>query len=160
MSDAALVITMLTDVLMPIGAGPYVGTVLTNTVECRYNAVQYCKILYKYLYWIEAEHQSDAGSTKDTPYLAQRTSYGVSFVHVCKKSDSAITAPYYIHTCHHPSVQWCQCLNNVIQNSLRNLNIKTKKKRPPKEKNKQTTITNPPPKKKKKKKKNNNKKQQ
>ena len=37
-----------------------------TTVECRYNAVQYCKITTR----VEEEYQSDVGSTKDSPYLA------------------------------------------------------------------------------------------
>ena len=37
-----------------------------NTVQCRYNAVQYRKILPK---WLRAEYQSDAGFAKHTPYL-------------------------------------------------------------------------------------------
>ena len=39
----------------------------TCTVECRYNAVQYCKILHKKLQELRQKHQSDAGSTKGTP---------------------------------------------------------------------------------------------
>ena len=38
------------------------------TVECRFNAVQYCKVLHKGV--TQAEYLSDAGSTKDTPYFA------------------------------------------------------------------------------------------
>ena len=35
------------------------------TVECRYNAVQYRKLLYEWFAGTQAEYQSDAGSTKD-----------------------------------------------------------------------------------------------
>ena len=38
------------------------------TVECRYNMVQYSKI-NKWLQGLQAEYHSDAGLTKDTPYL-------------------------------------------------------------------------------------------
>ena len=40
------------------------------TLESCYNAFQYSKMLHKYLQEIKAEYQSDAGSAKDTPYLA------------------------------------------------------------------------------------------
>ena len=42
----------------------------SHAVECCYNAVQYCKILITLIITgTEAQYQSDAGSTKDTPYL-------------------------------------------------------------------------------------------
>ena len=40
-----------------------------HRVECRYNAVQYCKITL-IIAETEAKNKSDAGSTKDTPYFA------------------------------------------------------------------------------------------
>ena len=40
----------------------------------------------------EAEYQSDAGSTKDTPYI-----YGVPFVNICQKIDRVITALHYVY---------------------------------------------------------------
>ena len=39
------------------------------TVECRYNAIQYCKILHGWLVELRPEYQSVTGSTKDTPSL-------------------------------------------------------------------------------------------
>ena len=39
----------------------------------------------------EAEYQSDAGSTKDTPYI-----YGVP-VNICQKIDRVITALHYVY---------------------------------------------------------------
>ena len=38
-----------------------------------------------------AEYQSDAGSTKDNPYL-----YGMSFVNICEKIDLVLMAPQCI----------------------------------------------------------------
>ena len=45
---------------------------------------------------IEAEHQSDAGTTKHTPYLARTGELwgGVYFVNICEKTNRIITAPH------------------------------------------------------------------
>ena len=48
----------------------------------------------------EAEYQSGAASTKDTPYLAQRAGYEVSFENICEKIDCIITAPHCILSKH------------------------------------------------------------
>ena len=39
------------------------------TVDCRYNAVKYNKIIAYIIAGTEAEYQSEAESTKDSPYL-------------------------------------------------------------------------------------------
>ena len=42
-----------------------------------------------------AEYQSDAGPTKDTPYLALTRELWVSFVNICEKIERVIMAPHY-----------------------------------------------------------------
>ena len=44
----------------------------------------------------EVEYQSDAGLSKDTPYLALTGELWVSFVNVCEKIDRVITEPHCI----------------------------------------------------------------
>ena len=63
-----------------------------HTVECRYNAVQYSSILHR----TEAEYQSDAESTKYTPYLVLTDELWGVFVNICEKIDRVITAPHCI----------------------------------------------------------------
>ena len=42
----------------------------------------------------EAEYQSDAGSTKDTPYLTLTGNLWGVFVNICEKIDHFIAAPH------------------------------------------------------------------
>ena len=59
--------------------------VITRSNIVRYNI--------KLITWTSAKYQSDAGSTKDTPYRAR---YGVSFISICENIDRVMTAPPYI----------------------------------------------------------------
>ena len=72
----------------------------SNTVECRYNAVQYCKNISWSITGTGAEYQSDAGSTKDTPYLALTGElWGVFCENLWENwSRYNDTAPYCAHT--------------------------------------------------------------
>ena len=52
---------------------------------------------WKMITGTEAEYQSDAGYTKDTPYLEKRASSGVNFVTICENIYRVIAAPHYMH---------------------------------------------------------------
>ena len=66
---------------------------LIDTVECRYNAVQYNMILFTAL-------QRQRLKWKKTPHTS-RARYGVSFVRIWEKMDRVLTAPHCIvqHGC-------------------------------------------------------------
>ena len=67
-----------------------------NTVECRYNAVQYCKILHEWLQELR-QNINQMLDPQKTPHTSPlRASYRVSFVNICEKIDRAITAPHCI----------------------------------------------------------------
>ena len=73
---------------------------LQNTVECRYKAVQYNKILYTSLQWRGHSINQEIETTKDTPYLALTGELAM----VCLLQEfwinfGVIMAPHYISKC-------------------------------------------------------------
>ena len=87
------------------------------TVECRYNAVQYCKILHKLLQELRQNinQMLDPQKTPHTPPL--RASYGVSFVNNCEKIERVITALHCIINSLAPGR--CDCnLKSVISEHM------------------------------------------
>ena len=70
--------------------------VLGYTVECRYNAVQYNKILHTSLQWRGQNINKRLNLQKTHHTSPYRASYGVSFVRIFDKIDRVITAPHCI----------------------------------------------------------------
>ena len=83
-------------VTVPTKAAKY-SLLQSSAIIIRTNIVRW--YLNNYRNW--AEYQSDAGSRKDTPYLALSSVLWVSLVNVCEKIDYVITAPHCI-TCIRP----------------------------------------------------------
>ena len=62
------------------------------TVKCRYNAVQYCKILNTLLQELR-QNINQMRDLKKTPNTSPyRASYGMPFLSICEKNDRVITA--------------------------------------------------------------------
>ena len=64
--------------------------------ECRYKALQYCKILHRWLQELRQNINQVLDPQTTTHTSPKRASYGVSFVNICEKIDSVITAPHCI----------------------------------------------------------------
>ena len=60
---------------------------MQNTVECRYNAVQYCKLLHNWLQELRQNIDQILDPQKTPHTSPSRVSYGVSFVNICEKID-------------------------------------------------------------------------
>ena len=75
------------------------STQVHNTVECRFNAVQYYKILHKWLQELGQNVSQMLDPRRHpmgpTPYLALAR-YGMPLVNICEKIDCIITAPHCI----------------------------------------------------------------
>ena len=98
----------------------------TNTVECRYNAVQYNKILHTSLQWRGQNINKRLNLQKTHHTSPYRASYGVSFVRIFDKIDRVITAPHCTWDAslwtHHPwnynhmktlLWSWCDYLSHI-----------------------------------------------
>ena len=65
-----------------------------NTVQCRHNVIQYCKIFHKWLQKVKQNINQMLDPQKTW------ASYGVSFVNICEKTDRVITALHlYVQIC-------------------------------------------------------------
>ena len=71
--------------------------VLRDTVECRYNAVQFITILQTAVRW-QQHNVNQISNSQQTPHTSpSRASYGVSIMRILKKINRAITAPHYMY---------------------------------------------------------------
>ena len=67
---------------------------LKYTVKCRYNAVQFIKILPSTLRW-QWQNVNQTSNLQQTPHTSpSRASYGVSIVRIWEKIDRVIVAPH------------------------------------------------------------------
>ena len=71
-------------------------SIVLDTVECRYNAVQYNKILHTSLQWRDQNINKRLNLQKTHHTSPYRASYGVSFVIILDKIDRVITTPHCI----------------------------------------------------------------